>query len=196
VGGHTDLPEIPTAPSGLEQITRKLQEGLATANALPIRDVFARLLGVLEAMERLLSSEDLAQGLNAGRRAVDEVGALAHQAAGQVDPLAESLELTLVELRSTLRDTRRMIGTLEPEVAPVADDIRLTLGTIREAARQAEGAFSGMEKLLSEGSPLAYKLDRVLDELVVAVRSLRVTSDYLQQNPNAIFYGKRRMGGN
>ncbi len=194
-GSYPELTEIPTVPTDFEQIAQEVEDGLAVLKRLPLEQLFARLLSTLEGVEQLVRSEQLSGAITAARGAAEEVQAVTAAAEGRIGPLAEELNLTLAALRTTLAEGRALVARLDRELVPAAADLRGTLTEVNGAARKAQDAFAGVESTLAPDSPLVFKLDQALDELTLAVRSLRVTADYLQQNPDALIYGKRGYGG-
>ncbi len=195
LGSYPELTEIPTVPTDFEQIAQEVEDGLAVLKRLPLEQLFARLLSTLEGVEQLVRSEQLAAAVDAARGAAEGVQAVTSEAEGRIGPLAGELELTLAELRTTLAESRALVARLDRELVPAAAGLRGTLTEVDAAARQARDAFGGVEAVLAQDSPLLLKLDQALDELTLAARSLRVTAEYLQQNPDALIYGKRGYGG-
>jgi paraquat-inducible protein B len=195
VGSYPELTEIPTVPTDFEQIAQEVEDGLAVLKRLPLEQLFARLLRTLEGVDQLVRSENLSGAINAARGAAEGVQEVTASAEGWISPMAKELALTLAELRTTLADSRALVARLDRELVPAAVGLRGTLSEVDGAARQAREAFAGVEATLAPDSPLVFKLDQALEELALAVRSLRVTADYLQQNPDALIYGKRGYGG-
>jgi paraquat-inducible protein B len=188
MGSYPELTEIPTVPTDFEQIAQEVEDGLAVLKRLPLEQLFARLLSTLEGVELLVRSEQLSGAITAVRGAAEGVQAVSAAAEDRIGPLAEELALTLAE-------SRALVARLDRELVPAAAGLRGTLTQVDGAARKARDAFAGVEATLAQDSPLVFKLDQALDELALAVRSLRVTADYLQQNPDALVYGKRGYGG-
>jgi paraquat-inducible protein B len=193
-GNYDDLREIPSIPSDFEQISQELQKGLVVLKQIPLEEVFVRLLSTLEGIDGLVRSEEFIGGIRAARGAAKELRQLAATTRSQVEPLSSSLDATLGELRVTLAQVRTLSGNLDRELPIVSGRLQAALQRAYAAAEQAEGAFASMNNTLSRDSPLLYKLDRALDELTAAVRSLRLTADYLQQNPSSVIFGKGGYG--
>ena len=55
---------------------------------------------------------------------------------------------------------------------------------------QTEKTLATVENVLEDESPVKQDLGRVMDELSKTLRSIRLLADYLEQNPDALIYGK------
>ncbi len=84
------------------------------------------------------------------------------------------------DLRATLQSTNRVLGSMEKELAP---EMKATL-------KQARDSLAEVDNLLSSDSSMPVNLDRALQELTRAARSLRILSDSLQANPEMLIRGR------
>jgi paraquat-inducible protein B len=97
------------------------------------------------------------------------------------------LDQVLAELRSTVQSlnqaigqTRALVSRFDAEVAPQA----------KATLEQAQKTLASVERLVSSDAPLNHDLQQALQELAETARSMRVLTDYLQQHPDSIIYGK------
>lgn len=84
------------------------------------------------------------------------------------------------ELQGTLANTSRLIGRLDRQVAPEA----------QATLRQLTQTLSDVSTLVAEDGSLPLGVDRTMQELARAARSLRVLADYLQANPQSLIRGR------
>lgn len=84
------------------------------------------------------------------------------------------------DLRNTLQSTNRLLDRLDKDVAP---EMQATL-------KQARDSLAEVDNLLSPDSPTPANLDRTLQELSRAARSLRILADSLQANPEMLIRGR------
>jgi len=106
---------------------------------------------------------------------------LQHQITSIVDKIDKiPFERIGAELRSTLENTTRLLERLDREVAPEA----------RDTLRQARQSLAEVGALVGENSELPENAGQAMRELARAARSLRVLSDYLQANPQALVRGR------
>jgi len=80
---------------------------------------------------------------------------------------------TIGSANKTLVELDRLAADLNKKLVPLLSKADKTLG------------------LLSDDSPLSVDLANTLKELSSAARSIRLTADYLKQNPNSLIYGKQ-----
>ncbi len=83
------------------------------------------------------------------------------------------------ELQTTLSNTSRLIGRLDSQVAPEVQ------GTLRQLTR----TLNDVSNLVAEDGSLPLGVDRTLQEVARAARSLRVLADFLQANPQSLIRG-------
>ncbi|MGE5311029.1 MAG: MlaD family protein, partial [Nitrospirota bacterium] len=97
------------------------------------------------------------------------------------------LEQTVAELREgvkalneTITVTQGLVSRLGTEVAPQA----------KATLEQAEKTLASVERLTSSDAPASQDLQQALREFAEASRSIRILTDYLQQHPDSIIFGK------
>jgi len=86
------------------------------------------------------------------------------------------------EMRNTLANMSRMLARIDRELTPEA----------RDTLRQARQSLDRVDGMLGSGSSLPASLERALQELERAARSLRVLSDGLQTHPESLLRGRSR----
>lgn len=84
------------------------------------------------------------------------------------------------DLRTTLQTTNRLLNSLDKDLAP---EMKATL-------KQARDSLSEVDNLLSSDSSMPVNLDRAMQELTRAARSLRILTDSLQANPEMLIRGR------
>ena len=197
--------EMPTVPSSGERISRTLDK-------LPVDQIAASALSVIEGLERLVNNPDLAKtlaalpgtvgsveetvrrvGLNADR-ALADVGTLARSIDSQVGPLASELDTTLGASREALRDVQTLVRNVDGQVGPLVTSLEKTLDSASAAMTDAQKVLAAVDDTVADGSPLRGELMIVLRDLAAAARSLRTLSDYVEMHPESLVFGKRPAG--
>jgi len=206
VGGDTGYPEIPTIPSPLKELSKKIEEA-------PIEEIFKKLLAAVEGIEGIVNSPEIKEILVSLNQALGDIRTLVQNVDGQIEPLASSIE-------KTLGDTRKLVQNVNAQVRPLASDIKKAVGEYGKLARNVDGQIQplassieetlektrlaleqGRETLavaeadLAEDSPLLVELDTTLKEIGAAARSFRLLVDYLKRHPEALLKGKPKSGG-
>nr|WP_231755433.1 MlaD family protein [Bordetella sp. N] len=84
------------------------------------------------------------------------------------------------ELNTTLANASRLMNKLNNQVAPEAQAM----------IKQAGKSLNDISNMLSSDNGVLANSDRAIQELTRAARSLRVLSDFLQANPEALLRGR------
>ncbi len=105
-------------------------------------------------------------------------------------PLASTLD----SMQVAVSDLRRFINNLDASTGTLMSSADETLAAFRRAAESTEPVMAEAEELLGstrqmEG-PLSQQLLETLDELGRAARSMRILAEFVEQNPNAMIFGK------
>lgn len=212
VGAVPGIYEMPTVPSTLDRVAELLQE-------LPLQDIAVKLIDTLDNVAQLLADDALTTALRDVADAAAETRRLTGELRAAAGPLIGDFRATLEDTRSAVNEVSRSANvtlerygelagsartrldtvsakldtaldelggvraSLDARVAPVADAAVATLA-------QARGALDGAGDVLAADSRTRYNLDRTLEELAAAARSLRIMADFLEQHPDALIRGK------
>jgi len=95
------------------------------------------------------------------------------------------------DLHSTIIDTRQLVRDMDRELTPLADNVDKAAIAATKTLKHAEATLSKIDKMLADDAPqINYHLKNSLRELEDSARSLRVLTDFLQTQPDAIIWGK------
>ncbi|MBA2483428.1 MAG: MCE family protein [Nitrosomonas sp.] len=97
-----------------------------------------------------------------------------------LEKMGKQLYQTILSLTEIMKQTEALSKNLNTTLAP----------TLIATLQQTESTLATVEKILNEDSPVQLELSRVMDELSMALRSIRLLADNLEQNPSALIYGK------
>jgi len=131
----------------------------------------ASISGLLERLASL-PIEDIAQSLERSASAVEALVTSPEAAAG------------MESLATTATDLQVLIAELDRTTGPV-------LRSAETAADQAAQTMQSIDAVLGDGSTMRYQLERVLQELTAAARSIRGFADTLDRDPSSIIRGRR-----
>jgi len=198
VSQHT---EIPTIPTPMQEITRKLED-------FPVDKVLSDLASAIEGFERLANNPDLAQAIQSFDQAFRRYDSLADDystLAGQLDrhagQISGDLNVTMKQLRSTLSSTHKLIESGEILINDSGELIMQLRDNAERLTASAEGALGEMQTTagaagatVSADSQLFYQLTKTLQEVASTARTIRVLANTLEQRPEALLKGKSRAG--
>lgn len=183
MGNYDDIPEIPTIPTTLEEISRSLE-------GFPWRETLDRLQSVIDGLEKFVNSPELTQTVQSlskvTRNAEDLISTaekLLSSVENQVEPISNSIQ-------GTLGNYKKLARNIDKQINPLADNIDGTLEEIGVVVREAEETLRELKGLVAEDSITPMELRKALREVSAAARSIRVWADYLESHPEALIWGK------
>jgi len=188
VGAEKRYPEIPTIPSGTEEVMKALEK-------IPVHEIAMKATKALDGIERLINSpktQEIAGTLDTTlkdfQKAVGEIRTLAKNVDAQVGPLA-------AETKGALGDTRNLIKGADKEIIPLAAGLKKTLDETNGVLAEARQTLKKASALVSDESILSAEVLNTLDEMTRTMRSIQLLAEYLNQHPDALLRGKRPGGG-
>jgi len=181
VGLEKKYPEIPTIPTGLEELTKTLQE-------LPIKEIVTKLELTIDGIQKLVNSPETREGIESLNHTLKDTQKLVQHIDEQICPLVSSLAKTSDAAHETLSEAKNTISVLGGDVRGLALTTKETLESARNTLKQTEKTLG----TFSDDSHLVYEMNKTLRELSAAARSLRLLSDYLERHPEALLRGKQK----
>jgi paraquat-inducible protein B len=168
-----DYPEIPTAPSTIEQLTEILQK-------IDFEKMAADLSATLDGINDIVRSPEIPETLRSINLAVKDLQSLAGKIDRRIDPLAS-------EMAGTLKEARALISHIKTTMGPLSEDIARTARAASEAVVELEAA---LQRSTGEDSAFFYRLNRALEDLSSMARAVEVWSDYVERHPEVLLRGK------
>jgi paraquat-inducible protein B len=198
--------EIPTTPTPLQQLTKKLE-------SLPIEEIFNNANSAMAGIANLVQSPELKESIANLNIALKDVQTLVRNVNDQVKPLSAGLSETIrdaqklvknadsqvssvgTNLNEAIGDGRKLIRNADGSVDSIKVKLDHTLTTATSALEEARKLIQDLEGSASEDSTLMYRLNETLREVGKAARSLSTLTDYLERHPEALLGGKGDGGG-
>jgi paraquat-inducible protein B len=194
-------PEIPTLRSPINKLKQKLEN-------LPIEKIAAKLVDILDNLDSLIKDpeiKELVHNLNEDSKKLNGVlentDKLVVNADDRVGRISDSVQTTLADARTVLKDAskdldgvssdaRRLLQGVDDKVKPVMQKIVAVLNSADKALNGATKALVNVDGFVGERSGTRHKLNRALEEIAAAAKSLKSLMDYLERHPNALLMGK------
>jgi len=167
-GIETPYPEIPTAPTGMELLSEKLEATLEKISDVPIDEVLLQLKATLASAQKLLDSGDVHGALRELRLTLETANrtlAGAEKTLGSVDGLVTDARSTMTAVNDTVQGLGTTLERLDRTLATVDRNVERTGDVQLEAAK-------------------------TLDEMNELLKSLRFLAETLQRHPEALLRGK------
>ena len=184
VGLDKKYPEIPTIPSGLEQLTQTLEQ-------LNLEDFYRKIIKVVDGIEKFLSSGELKGSIQSMNQTLHDTDTLVKNLDARIGPLVTDIRSTSEAARKAMVQADKALS----EVKGIPVDVKETMQSARSALGQAEKTFISIRDFTDDTRSLSYELHHSLQELSEAARSIRGLADYLERHPEALIRGKRNPKG-
>jgi len=200
-------PEIPTAPSTMQEISETMQD-------LPLKMLLTKLTSSVEGIEKTVNSPRLSESLRAMNKTMQSAQRLVTGLEEDVPGLTDRMNDTLGEaqgmmqrndrrLKELLRELEQaslaaekafnqMEGTMSLDQGvskELASNLNQTLEAARSTLRRAEASLAAVEDVTGD-SELRLELGNTLKDLSSAARSIESLARYLERNPDAVWRGK------
>ncbi|MGH8746286.1 MAG: intermembrane transport protein PqiB [Burkholderiales bacterium] len=113
-----------------------------------------------------------------------------------LESIGRHLDQSLAELDRTLNQVNDQLlpqvhDSVLPEIRRTLEGAQRTLSNADRTLGNADRALGSADRALSADSPLQQNLDRTLEQLQRAARSLRALTDYLGAHPEALIRGRQ-----
>ncbi len=112
---------------------------------------------------------------------------------GTLDSLLSDPEIAagVTDLATAGSDLRRLIAELDRAAVPMLRSAEATIRSLEGAAQAARQTLQSADSLIGQESSLRFQLERSLQELTAAARSIREFAAALERDPGAIIRGRR-----
>ncbi len=188
VGLEKRYPEIPTVSSGLEQLTKRLEE-------LPLKEIADRLNETLAGINRLVNSRDLQASIGALNQMLKDSDALVKNLNATVGPLASDIRGTTDAARAAFAQVEKTLRFDEGNPGQIANSIKETLSAAQDTLKRTNTAVENINVIALQNTNLGYEIGRTLEQIAELSRSIRVLADYLERHPEALLRGKSHDNG-
>lgn len=179
--------EIPTIRTAVQELTTRLE-------GFPMDKFLADVAAISDAVNQLMSAkatQQLPKRLDATLRHLES---LAARFDAQSGPLLKDVRGNLAEMQKALLAAQTALARLDTAADRVAElakpDSRLVAG-MSQASEELAKAASAMRSLTEQESPTVANVNATLKEIARAADALRLLAETLEQQPDAIWRGKR-----
>ncbi len=183
----TNLPEIPTIPTTLEQVQDTMRKALVKIGELPLEQIVNNLNQTLQGIDRLVNAPEVIEAVRALTTTLGDVQQLVRETDKKLAVVVSSVTATLDTL-STL--TQKVDGQMPVVLTSVTEAAQAAQKTLE----QAQQTLVSVDGAVEPNSPVRYEMVKTLRELSEAARALRALADYLERYPNAVIFGKTNTG--
>lgn len=172
---NDDVPEIPSIATGIQAVINNTQQLMEQIQGeVDIVAIAKDIASAIAGLDELVNSGDLRAALAGANSLIN---------APQTQQVPAELNQTLAELRQTIGAVDDFARDLDANLPKIASSLNATLA-------QATDVLALAERSIGEDTDLSYRISGALREIENAARSVRILTEYLEQNPNALLTGK------
>ena len=182
-GREPDLFEVPTLPSGLEQITRKLE-------SLPLSDILNKVAVALDGINSIINSDAARKSLRNLDTTLGRIDSLAAHVDAELPALTAELRRSAARIASLATTAEGLLDKTDRELPTMSRDLQQLFASLEQATVGLTRTLANIEQLTAKDADLAWQLSGSLTEVGKAATSVRRLADYLRQNPNALLFGQ------
>lgn len=158
-------PEIPTAPTNLEQVQQNVMSAVAKLERVDFDALASSITEAAQAAHDLIKSPDLKDAI-------------------------ASFKDTVANLDKTTVAVRESLGTFNAKTAPLIESMKKTSDDADVALAQMRVTMAQLQATSAPDSPLVYRLNAAFDNVTQASSAIRELAEYLQRNPSSIVRGR------
>ena len=183
-----ELSEIPTIRTTVQELTTKLE-------GFPMDKFLADVAAISASVNQLMSAQatqELPRRLDASLRHLES---LAARFDAQGGPILNDVRGNLVELHKALLAAQAAMARVDTAADRVAElarpDSRMVAG-MTQASEELARAAGAVHSLTGQESPTVANVNAALKEIARAADALRLLAQTLEEQPDAIWRGKRQ----
>jgi paraquat-inducible protein B len=218
--GDGKIPEVPTAPTTMQEVAQNVTQALSEIRQLPIPQLIGQLVETAQGINAIVHSPEVTELIGSMNTTAQVAARGLQRMDEQLAPeLRELIKSTLDAATVLLRDSQQLVRRIDAQVVPMSTGIQRTLDAFRETlkdsqqlVRHVDTRVTPMTDNLMETSTrlratitrlqqvvdgdvvrVLQEANKTLQEFSGAARSARLLTDYLERNPDSLVYGK---GGN
>ena len=181
--------EIPTIRAAIQELTSRLE-------GFPMDRFLADVAAIGEALNQTLNTPEarnLPRRLDATLKHLESLAARLDAKSG---PILDATRADLVEMRKALVAAQSAMARLETaadRVGALAGADSELVKNLTRAGEELAGAAKAVRGLAEAESPTVQNVNQALKEIARAAQALRQLAELLEQQPDAILRGKRKV---
>lgn len=170
--------EIPVVKGAFDDLVAQITE-------LPLKDTVGDLRRTLAELQKASAAAQqvMKQAGQDWRQASLAAQEIMHHTDRTLQSVGQQANATLLSVQNLSDTTRGLVAATQP-------DISRTLASTRDAARSVEVGMQSFAELSAPGSAPREDLESTLRDLSQTARSLRQVAELLENQPNALIFGR------
>jgi paraquat-inducible protein B len=178
---YKDYIVIPTCLSTTERLAKTLDK-------MDISGLIKNLEATMTGANQLVNDPALMASIREMQTTLEKISKLSTKLERQVDPLAK-------DVKKTTKDFGKLANDVDSRVKVLAASLEKSLLNLDKTMSGFDKTMSTVRGVISPDAPLVVDLENSLKEITAMSRSIRELSDYLEQHPGSLIFGKKKSGG-
>ena len=179
----TNLPEIPTVPTTLQQVQDVVRKALVKIGELPLEEIVTNLNDTLHGIDRLVNAPEVIESLRTLKTTLTDI----QQTVGNMD---KQVEVAVASFTTAMGNVNKLTGDLSKLTQNVDGRVPEVMASFTDAAKSAQQTLASVNGTIEPNSPVRYEMVKALRDLSEAARALRSLADYLDRYPNSVIFGR------
>jgi paraquat-inducible protein B len=185
VGADPGYPEIPTIPTPLQELAKRIEQ-------LPLEQIVKDIGSAVAGINRFVNSPEIIKTIQSVSLAAEEAKGLIQSLKSQTATLTSSID-------GTVKDIQKLAQNIDRQVEPLGPSIQRTLSSIEKTSdeagitlRQAQQTLMVLEGDIGEDSELMYELKKAVKEVGTAGKAIESLARSAERHPESIIFGKKK----
>lgn len=183
-GNNSDILEIPTLPSGLEQITEKIE-------SLPLSEILNKAAIALDGINNIINSKETRHAISSADTTLDRLNLLVTRINDEFPPIAAGLKTGLDKFSRAADSAHTLLANADKGLPQLGKEAQQLLTGLNTATTSLNHTLTNLRQMTEKDSQLIYQVEASLREIEQAALAVREITDFLQQNPNALVFGPK-----
>jgi paraquat-inducible protein B len=174
------ISEIPTIPTTFEELSMQLEQ-------FPVERFLNDIAAISASLNKILAEDQIAELPRQLGRTLQHLESLAKKIDDQSGPVLSDLRTDLVALDGALT----AVTLAASRLAEITDPSGPLLENFNRLTEELTNAAQAVHELSREDAPLVVHFDDMLQDVARAARVLRALAQTLEEQPDALFWGRR-----
>jgi paraquat-inducible protein B len=182
-GVNTDLPEIPTVPSDIQEILARIQTwAMDLRETVDLGELTTNLNAALKSVAELTASEDLRQSLDGLNRLLNQI---------QTRSLTTNANYALADIGIAAESISEVLKRTDSNIEEISVDTQELLENLESTIHEATKALALANRQLRGDTEQVQQIQSTFREVERAAQSMRDFFDFMERNPEAFLKGKQ-----
>jgi len=188
IGADQKYPEIPTIPTTVQEITKRIEQ-------LPLEQIVRDIGSAVAGIDRFVNSPEITKTIQSVSQAAEEARGLIQNLKSQTATLTSSIDGTVKDIQKLAQDIDRQVEPLGPSIQKTLSSIEKTSDEAGITLRQAQQTLAVLEGDIGEDSELMYELKKAVKEVGTAGKAIQSLAKALEQQPESLLFGRKKKTG-